>query len=165
MIRHAYVAFGTNEGDLKKNLSNTLMEIGEHGIHLLGIAQCCMSKPAEGVEGGVFMNTVFECGREMPVEKFFAILQRTEATLGAANKKNGGARECDLDLLLWGNQFIAQTNLTVPHPRMLRRDFVLKPLCELIPDETMPGSTLTFREHLERCEENYIIASDFTIET
>lgn len=161
MIRHAYVAFGTNEGDRMKNLSNALKEIGERGIHLRGIATCCASKPAEGVEGGNFLNTVFECVRSMPYEKFFNILQRIEATLGSPNKKNGGARICDLDLLLWGPQFIADSNLTVPHPRMLYRDFVLKPLCEFIPDEAMPGSNLTLREHLERCEGRYIIEPDF----
>lgn len=157
MIEHAYVAFGANEGDRIKSLAEVMKEFGQRGVHLRRMARLYASKPAEGVVGEVFLNTVIECGRNMQMDAFFAILQRIELSLGSVNKKNGASRTCDLDLLLWGNYMFASPELTVPHPRISNRDFVLQPLCDLIPDEILPGTMKKFSQLMSECKSENVL--------
>ena len=82
------------------------------------------------------------------------ILQRIEADLGrdrAAEGKNG-ARTCDLDILLFGDRQVDTPTLTIPHPRMVERDFVLRPLVEIAPAARNPVTGQTAREMLTAWE-------------
>jgi 2-amino-4-hydroxy-6-hydroxymethyldihydropteridine diphosphokinase len=157
MIEYAYVAFGSNEGDRLKNLGEVMKEFGQRGLHLRRMARLYASKPAEDVSGEIFLNTVLECGRNLPMEAFFAVLQRIELSLGSVNKKNGTSRTCDLDLLLWGNQVVDTPDLIVPHPRIMQRDFVLRPLCDLIPNEILPGTMSKFSELMAGCKTEHVL--------
>ncbi|MCB1059171.1 MAG: 2-amino-4-hydroxy-6-hydroxymethyldihydropteridine diphosphokinase [Calditrichaeota bacterium] len=157
MINYAYVAFGSNEGDRIKNLAEVMKEFGQRGIHLRRMAKLYASKPAESVAGEIFLNTVLECGKSASIETFFEVLQRIELSLGSLNKKNGASRTCDLDLLLWGNLTSDSIDLTIPHPRIAQRDFVLRPLCDLIPDEIMPGTMKRFSELLAECKTEFVL--------
>lgn len=157
MIKYAYVAFGSNVGDRVKNLGDVMKEFGVRGIHMKRMASLYASSPADGVQGFMFLNTVIECNTDLPPRKFFEHLQRIENALGSPNQKNGAERICDLDLLLFGQQMLAFPDLIVPHPRLIERDFVLKPLCDLIPDEIMPGMKSTFAELLASCQINTIV--------
>jgi 2-amino-4-hydroxy-6-hydroxymethyldihydropteridine diphosphokinase len=157
MIKYAYVAFGSNVGDRIKNFGDVMKELGVRGIHMKRMASLYASSPEDGVQGLMFLNTVIECNTEQPPHKFFEQLQRIENALGSPNQKNGAERICDLDLLLFGPQTLAFPDLIVPHPRLAQRDFVLKPLCDLIPDEIMPGTKSTFAQLLARCEMNSVV--------
>lgn len=157
MIENAFVAFGGNLGDRDKNLCDVLKEFGIRRFHLKSIARVYWSRPADGVQGGDFLNTVFEFKRDQEISEFFEALQRIEIVLGSQNMKSGGERTCDLDLLLWGEDVISSPKLTVPHPRLHLRDFVLAPLSDLIPNEKLPRIGQTPAELLAAVEERYII--------
>lgn len=157
MIKYAYVAFGSNVGDRIKNFGDVMKEFGTRSIHMKRMASLYASTPVGGVEGLMFLNTVIECNTDLTPQKFFEHLQRIENALGSPSQKNGAERICDLDLLLFGQQVFADPNLIVPHPRLTERDFVLKPLCDLIPDEVMPGTKSTFAELLASCQMNSIV--------
>ncbi|MBK6767390.1 MAG: 2-amino-4-hydroxy-6-hydroxymethyldihydropteridine diphosphokinase [bacterium] len=157
MINCVYVAFGTNVGDRVKNFGDVMKEFGVRGIHMKRIAGLYASSPMDGVQGLMFLNTVIECNTDLTPRKFLEQLQRIENALGSPTVKNGAERTCDLDIVLFKQQTISLPDLEIPHPRLIERDFVLKPLCDLIPDEYLPGTTLTFAELLERCELNSIV--------
>ncbi|MCB9366736.1 MAG: 2-amino-4-hydroxy-6-hydroxymethyldihydropteridine diphosphokinase [Calditrichaeota bacterium] len=152
MLEHAYVSFGSNIGDRVKNFGSVLTEIGVREIHLKRISRLYISNPMEGVTGGLFLNAVFECSCTMPLRKFFETLQKIETALGSQTRKDNKERICDLDLLLWGDSLVHTESLTLPHPRMLERDFILHPLCDLVANEKAPGSKQTFAEHLNQCK-------------
>jgi len=157
MINYVYVAFGTNVGDRVKNFGDVMKEFGVRGIHMKRIASLYASSPMEGVQGLMFLNTVIECNTEIPPRKFLEQLQRIENALGSPTVKNGAERICDLDLLLYKQQTMPLPELTIPHPRIAERDFVLKPLCDLIPNECLPGTKTTFAELLASCSMNSIV--------
>jgi 2-amino-4-hydroxy-6-hydroxymethyldihydropteridine diphosphokinase len=134
-----------------------IAELEKRGISVLRSAHSYESLPAEGVTGGNFLNTVFECERTGEPEKFLGILHEVEIALGSRVNKEMQARTCDLDLLLWGNEIIDLPSLTIPHPGMLIRDFVLAPLCDLIPDEPLPVPKKAPRDLLADMTVRYII--------
>jgi 2-amino-4-hydroxy-6-hydroxymethyldihydropteridine diphosphokinase len=78
-------------------------------------------------------------------------LLRIEADMGRVRERPMTARVCDLDLLLWGDEMIMETELIVPHPRLHMRKFVLIPLCDLIPDVVHPAFNRSFSALLAGC--------------
>jgi 2-amino-4-hydroxy-6-hydroxymethyldihydropteridine diphosphokinase len=79
-----------------------------------------------------FLNAVAACDTEKSPEEVHAILKQIEQSLGKAPPYRFGPRTIDLDLLLYGELILRTKNITIPHPRMHERRFVLEPLCELI---------------------------------
>ncbi len=152
MIKHAYIGFGSNLGDRSANFQKAISELRKH-VNVLRVAEIVESVPVDGVDGGNFLNTVFECERTGDAYSFMKMLQEIEREVGGKVEKHGGARTCDLDVLLWGDELIDLPDLIVPHPRMHLRDFYLSPLCELIPGEKHPRLRVTFSELLAGLDE------------
>jgi 2-amino-4-hydroxy-6-hydroxymethyldihydropteridine diphosphokinase len=109
------------------------------------------SEPWGGAEGDNFYNAVLEFERQGTAEEFLQLLLNLETRLGRTREKPNAPRVCDLDLLLWGPEVVESSTLTVPHPRMMQRKFVLVPLCELIPDVLHPVTGQTMTELLALC--------------
>lgn len=158
MIDNAYIGFGGNLGNRQENFSKAARLLRERA-NVLRMAQVVESAPVDGVDGGSFLNTVFECERRGNPHDFMQMLQRIEIEVGAATDKKGGARTCDLDILLWGEDVIELPDLRVPHPRMHLRDFYLTPLCELIPNERHPLLSKSFTELLAAVDLHSILGS------
>jgi len=158
MLEHAYIGFGANLGDRFATLTRVTEELQRRGL-LLRVATVVESEPVDGVPGGNFLNTVFECSRAGNPRDCMLMLQAVERVMGAQNDKHGGARTCDLDILLWGNDVIELPDLRVPHPRMHLRDFYLAPLNELIGGERHPVLRKTFSELLADVELHSIIVT------
>jgi 2-amino-4-hydroxy-6-hydroxymethyldihydropteridine diphosphokinase len=106
------------------------------------------SEPWGEVEGGNFINGVIEIECAESAEKCLDDLLRIEILLGRTREHRHSARTCDLDLLLWGNECRSSETLELPHPRLTQRNFVLVPLCELIPEAQHPILNITFSELL-----------------
>jgi 2-amino-4-hydroxy-6-hydroxymethyldihydropteridine diphosphokinase len=104
---------------------------------LTGYSSAYETEPVGDV-GGPFLNLVAGVETELPVRRLFTILQETERGLGRDLERRSGARTMDLDLLLYGQQVLKQTDLEIPHPRLHQRRFVLAPLAELAPDLMHP---------------------------
>lgn len=147
MIEHVYIGFGANLGDRHANFASVIRLLRGRA-RVLRVANLVESLPVDGVEGGTFLNTVIECERHGGPHDFMLMLQQIELEVGAANDKLGGARTCDLDILLWGESVIDLPDLRVPHPRMHLRDFYLVPLCELISAELHPVRGVSFAQLL-----------------
>ena len=65
--------------------------------------------------------------------ELLSAVKEIEADLGRVKTVDNGPRQVDLDILLYGNELLTMDDLTVPHPRMMEREFVLRPLCESVP--------------------------------
>jgi len=108
------------------------------------VATPVMSEPAYDSNQQAFTNTVCRVETQLGPLALFAYLQAIEVDMGREKTHENGPRLIDLDLLSFGDQIINLPRLTVPHPRMSERAFVLEPLREIAPDYALPdGSKLS----------------------
>ncbi len=138
----AYIGFGSNLG----NSIETLVQARKHleetkGVSSLRSSGLYKTKPISSYPQDDYYNAVVECSVEMNALDFYKHLQRIEKLLGKVDKPKEMPRVLDLDILLFGEQVHESKELTIPHPRMLNRAFVLVPLLDLIPTGTVAFPT------------------------
>lgn len=127
----AYISAGSNVGDRKANLLGALRVLGETpGVRVEAVSAIYETEPVGGVPQPAFLNLAARLATELDAETLFAALQKTELGFGRnrENEIRWGPRTLDLDLLLLGGETRTSGKLTLPHPRMWERAFVLIPL-------------------------------------
>jgi 2-amino-4-hydroxy-6-hydroxymethyldihydropteridine diphosphokinase len=136
----AYVSLGSNVGDRAANLLLGIRGMMDAGLPIRRLSHIYESEPVETFSQPYFLNMVAELGAEnLPQpERIMARLLRVEYYLGRKREILKGPRVIDLDLLLIGDQINDSELLTLPHPRLHLRRFVLEPLVELAPDLIHP---------------------------
>ena len=147
---HAYVGMGSNLGDRAGNLLLGVRGMFEAGLVVTGLSPVYETEPA-GVqeEQPAFLNMAAELGAPLPPpEALLSLLLGVERSLGRRRERPLQARTLDLDLLLYGGELSATDALTLPHPRLHLRRFVLAPLADLIPDARHPTLGATIAELL-----------------
>lgn len=97
--------------------------------------------PVGGPKQGRYLNAVAVVDTDTPVRQLLEQCLAIEREHGRERRERWGPRTLDLDILLYGDRVVADADLTVPHPRMTERRFVLEPLLEAWPDATLPGGT------------------------
>jgi 2-amino-4-hydroxy-6-hydroxymethyldihydropteridine diphosphokinase len=146
----AYVGMGSNLGDRAGNLLLGVRGMLSASLRVLRLSSVYETEPV-GVAGEqpAYLNAVAELGPPLPKpEELLARLLKIEYALGRRRTHANAARTLDLDLLLHGDARRDTPLLTLPHPRMHERRFVLTPLCELAPDAPHPVLDKTFAELL-----------------
>lgn len=146
----AYVGMGSNLGDRAGNLLLALRGMTAAGLSLPRLSPVYETEPA-GVaeEQPAFLNMVAELGGPLPgPEGLLRLLLDVERTLGRRRTRPLAPRTLDLDLLLYGGEVVETGPLTLPHPRLHLRRFVLAPLADLIPDARHPALDATFAQLL-----------------
>jgi len=141
----AYIALGSNMGGTVSNIATALNAVDALPLtQLQEVATPVMSEPAYDSNQQAFTNTVCRVETQLGPLALFAYLQAIEVDMGREKTHENGPRLIDLDLLSFGDQIINLPRLTVPHPRMSERAFVLEPLREIAPDYALPdGSKLS----------------------
>jgi 2-amino-4-hydroxy-6-hydroxymethyldihydropteridine diphosphokinase len=135
----AFVGLGANLGDPERALHDALAGIaGLPGTQLVGRSRIYRSAPVDA-GGPDYLNAVAEVRTRLTAPELLAQLQALEQAAGRERPYRNAPRTLDLDLLLYGDARIASAALTVPHPRMRERAFVLLPLHELAPDCVAQG--------------------------
>jgi 2-amino-4-hydroxy-6-hydroxymethyldihydropteridine diphosphokinase len=134
------IGFGSNVGDRAAHLDAGLAAIARHA-RLIARSSLYESAPVGPVEQAPFLNAiaVFETARE-PGEILGELLA-IELTRGRVREVRWGPRPLDLDLILYGATVVTDPGLTVPHPELTNRRFVLQPLLEAWPDAHLPDGT------------------------
>jgi len=135
----ASIGLGANLGDPQASLVQALAELATlPSTTLIASSPFYRSAPVDAT-GPDFVNAVALLRTELTPHALLEQLQRIETQHGRARPYRNAPRTLDLDLLLYGDALIAAPDLTVPHPRMHERAFVLRPLADLAPDAVMPG--------------------------
>ena len=138
----AYIALGSNLGERSETLAAALAMLDEHqGISVLRLSKMVQTAPVGGSDGqGDYLNAAAKIETSLSPAELLAVLQDIERKLGRdrASEQRWGPRTCDLDILLIGDLVMDTPELTIPHPRMHQREFVLAPLNEIAADVVHP---------------------------
>ena len=150
-----YLGLGSNLGDSHQIVLSAVHAL-EEVLTDIRRASLYQTKPLYVTDQGCFINTVVE-GSYTPVEPFsptvsakelLSRLHEIEARFGRdrSKERRWGERFLDIDILLFGDLTVNETELTIPHPRLKERRFALEPLIELSPDIAEPGTGLLYRD-------------------
>jgi len=145
----ATVGLGSNMGDREAVLSGAVRQISQReGNRLLAASSLYETEPFGKADQGWFLNRVIRVETCLSLNEFFRSLQAIETHYGRKRLERWGPRTLDLDLLLFGEIVCSSPELTVPHPGIPHRRFVLEPLCEIAPEMVHPVLGMPFRELL-----------------
>jgi 2-amino-4-hydroxy-6-hydroxymethyldihydropteridine diphosphokinase len=135
----AYVGIGANLGDARANVGDALARLARlPASRLLQASSHYRSAPIDS-SGDDYINAVACLDTGLDAHQLLAALHAIEQAHGRERPYRNAPRTLDLDLLLYGDQAIDTPTLSVPHPRMHERAFVLAPLLEIAPDIDIPG--------------------------
>jgi 2-amino-4-hydroxy-6-hydroxymethyldihydropteridine diphosphokinase len=147
----AYVGLGANLAEPRKQLEQALLAMsGLPHTRIAARSSFYRSAPVGYAAQPDFVNAVAALDTNLPPGVLLEGLQGIERRHGRERSFPNAPRTLDLDLLLYGEEEIARPGLTVPHPRMHERAFVLRPLAEIAPDAMVPGRGRA-AELLEAC--------------
>jgi 2-amino-4-hydroxy-6-hydroxymethyldihydropteridine diphosphokinase len=140
----AFVGLGSNLEDRLENLEAAARALAETpGVRVVRSSSVYETAPVGGPPQGDYLNAVLEIETGLEPRELLAALQEIEQRLGRVRDERFGPRTIDLDLLTYSEDVIGERDLTVPHPRMHERAFVVVPLLELAAPRRLPdGRTL-----------------------
>jgi 2-amino-4-hydroxy-6-hydroxymethyldihydropteridine diphosphokinase len=151
MIQNAYVGMGSNLGDRAGYLLLAVRGMLDAGLDVIRLSSVYETDPVDVEDQPKFLNMVAELrGSTLPrPDQTLARLLRIEYSLGRTRETPNGPRTIDLDLLIFKDERVNTEFLTLPHPRLHLRRFVLVPLNELVPTLVHPVVKKPIRELLE----------------
>ncbi len=147
----ACIGVGANQGDRKAQCVRAVAALAAADrITVTAVSSWYETEPVGPVPQGDFINGVVAVETDLPAAELLALCLSIEQGMGRQRTVRWGPRTIDLDLLLYGDRVICEDQLTVPHPEMASRAFVMLPLAEIAPDLTHPLNGLTMAEMAAR---------------
>jgi 2-amino-4-hydroxy-6-hydroxymethyldihydropteridine diphosphokinase len=148
MKKTAYLSLGSNLGDRAANLQEAIRRLGELGS-VQAISRFYETEPVE-VERQQpwFLNCALKLETELMPRPLLARTLALELAMGRRRTEKKGPRTIDIDIVLFGDAVVAAPELSIPHPAMQHRRFVLEPLAEIAPEARHPVLKCTVRELL-----------------
>ena len=131
----AYVGLGANLGDREGTIRAAVAELP--GV--VAVSTLRETDPVGITDQPRFVNGVAALETELKPRELLDVLLAVERRLGRERGQRWGPRTIDLDLLLYGDEVVDETGLTIPHPRLHERRFVLEPLADIAPKLVVPG--------------------------
>ncbi len=147
MSETAYLSLGSNLGDRAANLHAAVAQLGAAG-RLLAVSALYETQPVDVPDQPWFLNCVAAIETDQTPRELLQLALRVEAAMGRLRMHDKGARNIDIDVVLFGDCVVDEPGLKIPHPAMHRRRFVLEPLVEIAPEAWHPGLGKTARELL-----------------
>lgn len=149
-MERVLVGFGSNLGDREANLRSGLLMIRQHPLIALTDASAIYeTDPVGGPPQARFLNACAIFLTVLSPAELFGHLRQVERVLGRTRSIINGPRTLDLDVLLFGDTVVDDPDLTIPHPRLHERGFVLKPACDVAASLVHPSLGRTLADLLE----------------
>lgn len=130
-----YLSLGSNLGDRRQLLHTAINEIAERVGRVEAISSCIETEPVGFDSVHLFLNMAVRVTTELNPYELLKVLTQLECDLGRTRKSHDGIhydRTIDIDILLYDNLEVNSEELQIPHPRMWERDFVMRPLKEIL---------------------------------
>jgi 2-amino-4-hydroxy-6-hydroxymethyldihydropteridine diphosphokinase len=140
-----YLSLGSNLGDRATNLQTAIAKLASLG-EVAAVSSFYETEPVELTAQPWFLNCAVKLDTEKMPRQLIAGILALEQGMGRQRKQKNGPRIIDIDILLFGSSIIDLPSLTVPHPKMHQRRFVLEPLAEIAPEARHPVFKRTVRE-------------------
>jgi len=157
-VSTCYIGLGANVGQPREAIESAIAAIDrEPGLRVCARSGLYRSEPV-GAQGPDFLNAVIQIESSLTPTELLTVLQRIEHEAGRDRPYPNAPRTLDLDLLLVDELELETPKLTLPHPRMHRRAFVLQPLLDIAPDVQIPGKGDT-RKLLAACSDQRMAAA------
>ena len=151
-----YLSLGTNLGNRRAYLSRAIGLLRKMG-HLFICSSVYETSPWGRVDQPYFLNQVVGLSVLRPAQVLSQHLRRAEQQLGRSRRQHWGPREIDIDLLYYGNTILNTPTLTLPHPQLHKRLFVLRPMVEVAPTWVHPVFDKTQSELMAMCKDKGVV--------
>jgi 2-amino-4-hydroxy-6-hydroxymethyldihydropteridine diphosphokinase len=145
MKKLVYLSLGSNIGNRQGHLRGAVARLETLG-RVVAVSSLYETEPVEFTNQPWFLNCAVVLETEKMPKQFMSSVLKIEKEMGRRRTQEKGPRTIDIDILLFGNATIDLPELTVPHPAMHARRFVLQPLAEIAPEVKHPGLKRTIRE-------------------
>ena len=152
MLADAYLGLGSNLGDRRGNISAALDSIQQFGT-VTAVSSLYETRPKGFEAQPAFLNAACRFWTRLDSFELLARLQEVQRSQGKGSAFVNGPRKIDVDILLFGRTVVDLPGLTIPHPRMAEREFVLAPLLEIAPELRHPVLKVSVRELLKGVED------------
>jgi 2-amino-4-hydroxy-6-hydroxymethyldihydropteridine diphosphokinase len=141
----AYLSLGSNVGDREGQLRAAQARLGAAG-KIVAVSSLYETEPVDFTEQPWFLNCVVAFETEQTPEELMTSILRIEQEMGRRRLQKKGPRTIDIDILLFGENVVDSPGVTIPHPAMHLRRFVLEPLAEIAPEVIHPVFRKTIRQ-------------------
>ena len=145
MPKRVYLSLGSNVGDREAQLRDAQTRLAAAG-RVVEVSSFYETEPVEFIEQPWFLNRVLALETDQNPQELMATVLRIEEEMGRRRVQNKGPRSIDIDILLFDDVVVDSKDLTIPHPAMHQRRFVLEPLAEIVPEAFHPWLNKTIRE-------------------
>jgi len=156
MIQTAYLSLGSNLGDRAGRLCQAIGRLANVG-RILALSSLYETEPVEMTDQPWFLNCAVALETEATPKDLMASLLRIEREMGRLRTRKKGPREIDIDILLFGDLIVDSKTVTIPHPAMHERRFVLEPLAEIAAEARHPRMGKTVWELLEQLPAGQVV--------
>lgn len=143
-----YLSLGSNVGDREAQLRDAQHRLAKLG-RVIAVSSFYETEPVEFTQQPWFLNCAVAIETSSTPEDLMASILRIEEEMGRRRLQNKGPRSIDIDILLFADAIVQSSELTIPHPAIHQRRFVLEPLAEIAPQALHPISKKTIRELLD----------------
>ena len=145
MKKTVYLSLGSNVGDRKANLDAAIEGLGRLGT-VAAVSAYYETEPVESRQQPWFLNCAVKLETELMPRQLLSRVLDIEKAMGRKRVQTKGPRSIDIDILLFGSSVVEAKGLTIPHPALHERRFVLEPLAEIAPEVRHPVLKRTARE-------------------
>jgi len=155
-MARVYLGLGSNLGDRAANLHEAIRRLSDR-VTIQQVSSLYETEPWGLADQPKFLNAA--CGGETSLSphELLEFTQSIERDMGRVPTTRWGPRLIDIDILLYGDTLLDTPDLTIPHPRLTERAFVLVPLAEIAAEVIHPGNGLSMRDLLARCGDTHTV--------